>query len=150
MSILYTFEFFLNVKFSRESIKKIIYQGKDLGFTYADNWGENIILDPEKAIDKIFYIHEHKEDFDETSLEAKYQDTWMFFYFYETPEGLLQFNMGPSASMWKEIVDGEEGYYIDKERYINVMYKLLKDFEIMKFDFYADNDKETIIPTAYK
>lgn len=146
MSILYTFEVGLNARFSRDNIEKIVYRSKTLGFEYVDDFGKIIISDPHQVIEMIFYIHSHRATMDYVHIEARYQDTWMFFFFYETDEGLLQVNMGPSASIWKEVVDGEEGYYIDKERYIKVMYNLLKDFEIIRFDFYADNDKETIIP----
>jgi len=139
MSTSYSIILKLNLKYSKENILKILENGLKNGFIYYNHdcdkglFFHSPIINPLQVSDKI--INNIGKDYGPSVL-VKNEDT--DFIFWLTPiDDLIELSISPFSDRWEKVFwnskKNECGYvtYIDFSRYIFLLLKICKDFQIV-------------------
>jgi len=131
MSISYSIEFFLDLKYEKNNIDYLFQKCIENNIClYSDTFDNVYELDSKGAATQILAI---EVDDEKPKVHAKFQDTDFFIWIYKEKDNLLSISIGSFGRIWrKEFVDG--CYDIDFARYIRLLLRVCRDFTILKLE----------------
>ena len=128
MSINYSLDAYLAVKYSEENIEKILSRGKKLNFIYYKEYFEEIINSSE-ALQIILHCPKDEASF----VSTKSQDT-LFSLHFEKDSGSLRIGIALPSNCWKKERNNTGYYDIDIARYLRLLSELCNQFKVIKFE----------------
>lgn len=130
MSVLYTIDILLNLKYEKNNINHIFQQCIESKIRlYSDTFYDMHELNYNGATDRIF---NEKLEEEERRVRAKFQDTDFSIWVFKE-EDLINFAISGFGIIWRKyFLDGS--HRIDFARYIRLLLKVCNEFTILSLE----------------